>query len=564
VKQLILAAAAFGLLAGCGEAERTSETSAKKEVASAAVSLPAPSSYQITPEALTAHVATLSSDEFGGRAPGTEGEELTVAYLTETFKDAGLKPANGDSYTQDVPLVSIETQGAPQMHLVKDGTALTLEYRSDMVVWTRREQPVTELHESELVFVGYGINAAERGWNDYEGIDVKGKTVVMLINDPGYATQDPALFDGNAMTYYGRWDYKFDEAARQGAAGAIMIHDTLPAAYPWATVDSSWTGPQFDMVRADKGADLAEAEAWITVDAADKLFAAAGLDRTALSKAAETRGFKAVPMGMHANTFFKSAVNHVRSRNVAAVVEGSENPDEYFIYMAHWDHIGTDPSQEGDGIYNGALDNATGTGGLLELARAFASGPAPKRSVLFLAVTAEEQGLLGSAYYAANPLVPLENTIGGLNMDGLNYFGPTSDVTVTGLGNSELDDYLRMAADAQGRILVPDAEPEKGYFFRSDHFELSKLGVPTIYPNSGNVHKTLGKEYVDAARADYLANRYHKPSDEMSDDWDLTGAVEDLNLYYAMGRMLADSAIWPNWAKDSAFRAMRDKQRRGK
>lgn len=564
MKKLILAAAACGLLAGCGEAEHTRETSTEKEAAPTAVSLPAPSAYQITPEALAAHVATLSSDEFGGRAPGTKGEELTVAYLTKAFQDAGLKPANGDSYTQDVPLVSIETQGAPKMHLMKDGKALTLNYRSDMVVWTRREQPVTELHESELVFVGYGINAPERGWNDYEGIDVKGKTVVMLINDPGYATQDPALFDGNAMTYYGRWDYKFDEAARQGAAGAIMIHDTLPAAYPWATVDSSWTGPQFDMVRTNKGADLAEAEAWITTNAADKLFAAAGLDRAALSKAAETRGFKAVPMDMQAGTFFKSEVNHVRSKNVAAVVEGSENRGEYFIYMAHWDHIGTDPSQEGDGIYNGALDNATGTGGLLELARAFASGPAPKRSVMFLAVTAEEQGLLGSAYYAANPLVPLENTIGGLNMDGLNYFGPTSDVTVTGLGNSELDDYLRMAADAQGRILVPDAEPEKGYFFRSDHFELSKLGVPTIYPNAGNVHKTLGKGYVDAKRADYLANRYHKPSDEMGDDWDLTGAVEDLNLYYATGRMLVDSPLWPNWVEGSAFKAMRDKQRSGK
>lgn len=557
MKQLIVAAAVCGLLSACSESE--SDTQSTTAVIKSDII-----KYEITADALAAHVATLSSDEFGGRAPGTRGEELTVEYLTNAFKEAGLSPANGDSYTQQVPLVSIETLDAPKMHLVKDGRTLTLDYRTEMVVWTRREQQVTELHESEMVFVGYGINAPERGWNDYEGIDVKGKTVVMLINDPGFATQDPALFDGNAMTYYGRWDYKFDEAARQGAAGAIMIHDTLPAAYPWATVDSSWTGPQFDMVRANKGSDLAEAEAWITTAAADKLFMAAGKSRGALTKAAEKPGFKAVPLGIKANTFFRSRVNHVTSRNVAAMIEGSEKPEEVFIYLAHWDHIGTDTTQEGDGIYNGALDNATGTGGLVELARAFASGPKPKRSIMFLAVTAEEQGLLGSAFYAANPLVPLRNTVGGLNMDGLNYFGPTSDVTVTGLGNSELDDYLNKAATAQDRVLVPDAEPEKGYFFRSDHFELSKLGVPTIYPNAGTIHREFGKEYVDAKRADYLANRYHKPSDEMTDDWDLTGAVEDLNLYYATGRMLVDSSDWPNWKEGSAFKAMRDKQRAGK
>lgn len=557
MKNILVIAATCSLLSACGESDTNSATPASP----ADVATPAAVSYQITAENLSAHVSVLASDDFGGRAPGTAGERLTVAYLTKTFEDAGLKPANGDSYTQDVPLASVETMGSPNLHIVKDSKALTLEYRSDMVIWTRREQPVTELHDSELIFVGYGINAPERGWNDYEGIDVKGKTVVMLINDPGYATQNPELFDGNAMTYYGRWDYKFDEAARQGAAGAIMIHDTLPAAYPWATVDSSWTGPLFDMVRPDKGANLAEAEAWITTDAADRLFRAAGLSRTALAKAAEVPGFKAVPLGLQANSFFKSTVNRVNSKNVAAIVEGSENPDEYFIYMAHWDHIGTDPTLEGDNIYNGALDNATGTAGLLELARAYASGPAPKRSVMFLAVTAEEQGLLGSAYYAANPLVPLKDTVGGLNMDGLNYYGPTSDVKVTGLGNSELDMYLKKAAAAQDRVLVPDSEPEKGYFYRSDHFELSKLGVPTIYPNAGNVHREHGSAFVDAKRQDYLANRYHKPSDEMTDDWDLSGAVEDLNLYYQTGRMLVDGTDWPNWVEGSAFKAMRDKQR---
>jgi len=553
MKKLIIAAAALGLLAGCSQDDTQSGSEGAADATNA--------SYAITPAALEAHIKTLSSDAYGGRAPGTPGEELTVAYLSAAFKDAGLKPANGDSYTQNVPLVSIETEGAPELMLTKGDEKLTFKYRSDMVVWTRREQPASELHQSELVFVGYGINAPERGWNDYEGIDVKGKTVVMLINDPGYATQNPEIFDGNAMTYYGRWDYKFDEAARQGAAGAIMIHDTLPAAYPWATVDSSWTSPQFDTVRENKGDDLAEVEAWITTDAADKLFAVAGLDRAALQAAAQVPDFKAVPMGMQANSFFKSKVNHVTSRNVAALVEGSEAPGEYFIYMAHWDHIGTDPTQEGDGIYNGALDNATGTAGLLELARKYAAGPQPKRSVMFLAVTAEEQGLLGSAYYAAHPLVPLADTVGGLNMDGLNYFGPTTDVTVTGYGNSELDGYLKTAADAQNRFLAPDSQPEKGYFFRSDHFELSKLGVPTIYPNAGNIHREFGKDYVDGKRADYLANRYHKPTDEYSDDWDLTGAVEDLNLYFATGNMLVNSGDWPNWVEGSAFKSMRDKQR---
>ena len=557
MKTLVIAIAAVSALAACSENEGQSETSSAPSTVSDTMA----GSYQITPESLTAHIKTLSSDAFGGRAPGTKGEDLTVAYITKAFKDAGLSPANGDSYTQDVPLVSIETMGAPEILISAGDNTVKFAYRQDMVVWTRREQKETSLKDSELVFVGYGINAPERGWNDYDGVDVKGKTVVMLINDPGYATQDPALFNGNAMTYYGRWDYKFDEAARQGAAGAIMIHDTLPAAYPWATVDSSWTGPQFDMVRTNKGHDLSKIEAWITTAAADRLFDAAGLDRAALSKAAQTPSFKAVAMGIKASSAFKSTVHHVTSRNVAGMVKGTGAPDEVFIYMAHWDHIGTDPSQEGDGIYNGALDNATGTAGLIELARKYADGPPPRRSVLFLAVTAEEQGLLGSAYYAANPLVPLAQTVGGLNMDGLNYYGPTSDVTVTGLGNSDLDKYLGAAAEAQGRVLMADSQPEKGYFFRSDHFELSKLGVPTIYPNAGSIHREFGREYVDTKRADYLANRYHKPADEYGEDWDLTGAVEDLNLYFEAGHMLVTNKDWPNWSQDSAFRALRDKQR---
>lgn len=547
MKNFALTGALCLALAACGETQQADNAK----------------SYEMTAEALKTHVTTLASDEFGGRAPGTKGEELTVQYLENAYKAAGLKPANGDSYTQAVPMVSIETKGMPSMLIKGAEGELTLSYRADHVIWTRREQTDSDVQMSDMVFVGYGINAPERGWNDYEGIDVTGKTVVMLINDPGYATQDPELFNGNSMTYYGRWDYKFDEAARQGAAGAIIIHDTKPAAYGWGTVDSSWTGPQFGLVREDKGMGFAEAEAWITNKSAHALFSLAGLDLDALTKAAEQPGFKAVPMNLQMSTQFQSDVASLNSRNVAGYIEGTEHPDEVFIYMAHWDHIGTDPTIEGDGIYNGALDNATGTGGLVELARKFAGDEKPKRSVLFLAVTAEEQGLLGSAYYAEHPLFPLEKTVGGLNMDGLNFYGPTKDVSVIGFGNSELDDYLETAAKAQNRVLIADQEPEKGYFYRSDHFELSKKGVPMLYPNSGYDHVVKGRAYVEALLNEYTAKHYHGPSDEYRDDWDLTGAIADLELYYDTGRAVIDSSAWPNWREGTEFKEARDKQRAG-
>ena len=553
MKNIITVSALVLALAACSSEGGNTEKHEEKQSA-------AP--YSMSTEALADHIKVLASDEFGGRAPASPGEELTVRYIEKQFKEAGLKGANGGSFIQDVPLVSVETLDAPVISLKKGDETLDLAYRADQVLWTRHEQTATSVKDSDMVFVGYGINAPERGWNDYEGIDVKGKTVVILVNDPGFATQDDTLFEGNTMTYYGRWDYKFAEAARQGAAAAIILHDTKPAAYGWATVDSSWTGPQFDMVRADKGASLADAEGWITTEAADKLFAMAGLDRAALQTAATKPGFKAVPMGVTLSTDFASEVNHINSRNVAGYIEGSEHPDEVFVYMAHWDHIGTDPTAEGDGIYNGALDNASGTGGLIELAKAYAgAAEKPSRSVLFLSVTAEEQGLLGSAYYAANPLFPLEKTVGGINMDGLNYYGPTKDVTVIGLGNSALDDYLEKAAKTQDRILVADQEPEKGYFYRSDHFELSKRGVPMLYPNSGYDHREKGRAYVDALVADYLEKRYHQPADEYDASWELSGAVEDLELYYKTGRLITDSDVWPNWRDGSEFKALRDAQR---
>jgi Zn-dependent M28 family amino/carboxypeptidase len=420
----------------------------------------------------------------------------------------------------------------------------------------------SELNNSDMVFVGYGINAPERGWNDYAGVDVRGKTVVMLVNDPGYATQDPELFNGNAMTYYGRWGYKYDEAARQGAAGAIIIHDTRPAAYPWATVRKGWTGSRFDIVRPNAGADLAAVESWIQLESARALFAKAGLDLDELYRRAQTPGFQAIDLPLRASTTLELTSKQVVSKNVAALLRGGEAPDEVFIYMAHWDHFGTDPDLEGDGIFNGAHDNASGTAALLELAAAFTSlEQAPRRSVMFLAVTAEEQGLLGSLYYAANPMHPLASTVAGLNMDGMNDMGKTRDVTAIGYGFSELDGALATAAAEQRRELAPDREAEKGYYFRSDHFELAKLGVPMLYPKAGYDHEEKGVEYGLARAADYIANHYHRVSDDYSRDWVTSGALQDLQLYFRTGQLIIDSDTWPNWNAGTEFKATRDAQR---
>ncbi len=531
---------------------------------------PSSGAYSVTSGAATineasyrSHIATLASDEFGGRGPATAGEELTVDYLLSAFKKMGLAPGNGDSYIQEVPLVSVEVSNQPKLTISNaQGKTLIMRYGPEQVMFSRQQSSGTQITNSELVFVGYGINAPERGWNDYAGVDVKGKTVVMLVNDPGYATQNPQLFNGNAMTYYGRWDYKYDEAARQGAAGVIIVHDTKPAAYPWSTVENSWTGPQFDIVRPDKGADLAEVEAWITQEKAVELFALAGMDLRVMYKRAQIPGFKAQAMGLKASAKLVSETKHVVSKNVAALLEGSDAPEELFIYMAHWDHLGTDPSIDGDGIYNGALDNATGIAGLLELAAAYASLPErPRRSVLFLAVTAEEQGLLGSQYYAANPLYPLVNTVAGLNMDGLNSFGRTRDVTVIGYGFSELDAIVASTIKSQGRVLAPDPVPEMGFYFRSDHFELARLGVPMLYLSNGFDHREKGVEYGMKLRADYIANHYHRVSDEYSENWDVRGAIEDLRLYFAVGEVIANGEQWPNWKQGTEFKAARDAHR---
>ncbi len=508
---------------------------------------------------------TLSSDAYEGRAPTSPAEAKTIAYIAERFRAAGLKPGNKGSWYQKVPLVEITSD--PNMALSISGgkEPLSFAYKTDMVAFSYPVVPQTDIKDSEVVFVGYGINAPERGWNDYAGIDVKGKTVIILINDPDYEMKDlDGPFEGRAMTYYGRWTYKYEEAARQGAAAALIVHDTFPAAYPWGVVVSSWTGPQLNLDATNNHMDATQANGWITGEAATKLMASAGKDLPALMDAAKQKGFAAVPLGLKANLSFANAIKRQASNNVVGILPGKTRPNEYVLYSAHWDHLGLCEPINGDNICNGALDNATGTAGLIALAEAHAKAGAAGRSILFLAVTAEESGLLGSAYYGANPLYPLAKTAGGINMDGLNVIGRTRDVTVIGKGKSELEAILARYAKGQNRTLVAEAAPEKGSFFRSDHFSLAKYGVPMIYFDSGEDLVTGGVTAGAAVSEDYTTNRYHKPQDEYRADWNWEGAVEDLTLNYQIGRNLATITAWPNWFPSAEFKAIRDKSRGGK
>lgn len=541
-------------LTACGEPEPDSPV-----VVSGAAS--------ITEPEIAEHLATLASDEFGGRAPSSPGEELTVDYLAGELARLGLEAGNGDSYYQEVPLVDITADPAEAPFVVSgDGARMSFAFADDVVIWTNRVIEESGVEDSEMVFVGYGIVAPEYGWDDYAGLDVAGKTVVVLVNDPGYATQDPGLFTGNAMTYYGRWTYKFEEAARQGAAAAIMVHQTAPASYGWDTVRNSWTGPQFKLQSEDGNMDRVAIEGWMTEETTRRIFERAGLDFDALHRQAAAGDLEPVEMGLTLTASVSNTLRFSESRNVIALLPGSGAPDEYFLYVAHWDHFGTDAELEAageDGIYNGALDNASGTAALLELAEAFATLPeAPRRSIVFLAVTAEEQGLLGSAHYAANPVYPLEQTVAGLNMDGLSNAGPTREIVVTGYGMSELDAIMEDEAAAQGRRVDPDPEPESGYYYRSDHFELAKVGVPMIYPDKGIDHVEHGPEYGREQNELYLRERYHMPTDEFDQTWDLSGAVADVQLYYAVGEVVANSDDWPTWHEGTEFRAIREESRR--
>ena len=508
---------------------------------------------------LREHIQTLASDEFEGRAPSSHGEELTVRYLADAFQQMGLQPGNGDSYFQDVPLVETVVPNNPALTIRGRGATTELAFGTEFLGWTKRVVDRARLTNSPLVFVGYGVVAPEYDWNDYEGVNVQGRTVVILVNDPGFATQDEALFKGNAMTYYGRWTYKYEEAARQGAAGVIIIHETEPAGYPWEVVESSWTGPQFDLVAEDNNMSRVAVEGWITHDAAHEIFEQAGMEFDELKAQAATREFQAVPMGLRASTSLTNEVTRSTSRNVLAVLPGTDRADEYIVYMAHWDHLGKNAAIEGDGIYNGAFDNATGVAGLLELAQAYASlDERPARSILFLAVTAEEKGLLGSAYYAANPVYPRNKTVAAINMDGLNTDGPMNDITVIGYGASELDDYLETAATAQGRVIRADPEPEKGFYYRSDHFSFAKQGIPALYTDAGIDHVEHGEQWTLARRDEYTAERYHKPTDEYDPEWDLSGAVNDLRILFDIGFRLSNETTFPNWRVGNEFRARRE------
>jgi Zn-dependent M28 family amino/carboxypeptidase len=510
-------------------------------------------------EDLLTDVQTLSSDEFEGRAPSSAGERKTVEFLRAEFEKLGLEPGNGDSYLQEVPLVQITADPSARLEVRGRGARSVFEYGGDFMAWTKRVVRRAAMNSSELVFVGYGIVAPEHGWNDYEGLDVEGKTVVVLVNDPGFATQDTTLFNGNAMTYYGRWTYKYEEAARQGAAAAFIVHETAPAAYPWEVVKSTWSGPQFALVAEDNNMSRLAVEGWWTLETTRQVFGQAGLDYDSLKALAEQPDFEAVPMSLRASLILQNEVARSVSNNVIAVLPGSDRADEYFVYMAHWDHFGRDTSLQGDQIFNGALDNATGTAALIELAEAFVSmAKRPSRSIMFMAVTAEEFGLLGSAHYGQNPTVPLEKTVAALNVDGLNILGPMNDVSVVGYGNSELDDYLIDAAATRGRVVRPDPEPERGYYYRSDHFNFAKVGVPALYPGAGTDHVVHGEQWTKQRRDEYLTQHYHKVSDEYRPDWDLSGAIDDVRLYFQVGYRVANEATFPNWREGTEFKAIRD------
>ncbi len=505
------------------------------------------------------HVRVLASDEFQGRAPGGEGERNTVDYLTAEFRAAGLQPANGDSYLQTVPLVSVTAEEVTPLAIGGGDETLSFRYQQDMMVWTKRYAEAESLTDSDMVFVGYGIVAPEYDWNDYEGLDVAGKTVVMLVNDPGFATGDPELFNGRAMTYYGRWTYKYEEAARQGAAGALIIHETEAAGYPWLVVSGSWSGEQFDLDLGDAAPPRVAIEGWLTGEAALSVFSAAGVDFDEAVSAAAGRDFEARPLGLQASVAVGNSLASMESANVVGMLPGAEHPDEYIVYTAHWDHLGVARSVLEDRIYNGAVDNASGVAGMLEIAEAFAAmETGPARSVVFLAVTAEESGLLGSAWYASHPLFPLERTVANINLDAMSLAGPSHDVTVIGYGNSELDDYAARAAEAQGRHLEREPTPEKGFFYRSDHFSFAKRGVPALYLRGGVDHREKGREYGLAYNSAWISERYHKVADEYSEDWDLRGVVEDIELLFTVGRALAGTREWPNWADGNEFRATRD------
>lgn len=523
-------------------------------------------SPEIRAEDIARRIEVLSSDAFGGRGPGSQGETTTIEYLIESFKAMGLEPGGvGGDWLQPVAMVELTPEASPKSQYTSaDGATTELLHGRDVVLWSEVIGGEIALEDSEVVFAGYGIVAPEFEWNDYEGLDVRGKTVLVMVNDPGFRAQDPGFFRGNAMTYYGRWTYKFEEAERQGAAACLIIHDEAAAGYGWTVVDQSWSRPQLQL-----GGDVKERSlrisGWISGEAATALVAVGGRDLSKMTTAASTRDSKDGALGGATfSTSFSNRMQRVVSANVVAQRKGSKRPDEYVLVCAHWDHLGTrEGSADEDNIYNGAVDNASGSASLLELAEAIAAQEvAPDRSVLFLVTTAEEKGLLGSKFYAENPIVPLAKTVCGLNIDVANTLGPMKDIVVVGYGASELDRDLAALARAQGRTIVPEATPEKGYYFRSDHFSLAKVGVPMLYTGTGTTSVEHGKEWVTKAQADFTRKRYHKLSDEYDPSWDLRGAAEDVRLFHGLVNLWANEPRGREWSADSEFRAAREKSLR--
>lgn len=515
------------------------------------------SAATISEESLRSHVEILSSDDFQGRKPFTEGEIKTTNYLQDKFKEYGLEPGNGDSYFQEVPMVELTAIPSPTMTIFGGAEDVVLKVAEEFVAYTERVVENVSLNASDLVFAGYGVVAPEYGWNDYEGLDVKGKTVVVLVNDPGFASGDSTFFKGETMTYYGRWTYKYEEAARQGAAGCLIIHETVPAGYPWLVVRNSWSGASLYL---DKSGDDFQSDVlgWITRDAAIKIFEASNQDMKNYSERSRNADFKGVSLGLKASVSVQNKIKKDMSKNVIAKITGSEKPEEYIIYSAHWDHLGIGNPIDGDSIYNGAHDNASGTATLLGIAEAMAKAEKPKRTVVFLAVTAEEQGLLGSKHYAENPVYPPAQTVANINMDGITTFGPMKDLTVVGYGQSELEDIAESYAKKQGRYIIADPDPGKGYFFRSDHFQFAKVGIPALYASGGYEHMTKGVEYVDSLNQIYLSSQYHRPQDEYQEAWTFDGMALDGMLLYNVGWQLANSNEWPKWKEGSEFKSIRD------
>lgn len=515
-----------------------------------------------TESGFEAHLKTLSSDEFLGRMPFTEGEKKTIAYLEEEVKKLGLEPANGSSYLQEVPLVEITTQTDSVLKVKSKKGEFALSGLKDYVIWTpRADEPEIKLENEELIFAGYGVVAPEYNWNDYAGLDVKGKVVLVLVNDPGFGIGDSTFFKGNTMTYYGRWTYKFEEAARQGAKACIIIHDDVPAGYGFWVVQNSWNAAKLYLDTRGKENNVCAAVGWVSQPAAKKLFEAAGINYAEALSRAHKQGFKAEPMNLSLTTSLKVKAKYDKSYNIAGKITGTAQPDEYIIYSTHWDHLGVgkaDPA--GDTIYNGALDNASGTAGQLEIAKAFkALKHKPARTVVFLWVTAEEQGLLGSAYYAENPIYPKEKTVANINIDGVNPYGKMKDIVLVGKGQSDLEDYLNEEAARVGRYVSPEPNPVAGYYFRSDHFNFAKVGIPALYTNNGIDHFEKGADYGKQLQEEYVAKYYHKPSDEYDPSfWKTDGAVEDLKLLFNVGKKIASENTWPQWQEGSEFKATRD------